>query len=159
MSGGGSMNCNFSSSTDWLVIGSFPPPTNPGQQNTPIPTADGNDQVHVACTVSGGGGSFSVNLNASLDTVNTGGSLVITGNNISAQGGQGLTATFNSQSGGGYRATGCTLTPPNPGVPNGGAFIAPGRVWAHISCPMATRPDTGSTCDAEADFLFQNCGT
>ena len=55
---------------------------------------------------------------------------------------------------------------------NGGAVpaspaVAPGRIWAHLSCPRmvnesgvvvpANGASTAATCDGEADFVFENC--
>jgi hypothetical protein len=89
---------------------------------------------------------------------------------VTSSGAMGITATFSESVGGSgqsYSASDCTLTytyDHNP-VPDSSP-VAPGRIWAHVSCVDAMAmssvllPDGGTvpqTCDAEADFLFENC--
>ena len=76
---------------------------------------------------------------------------------------------FQSTGSGTYRETDCTIsfTYQQEAVPDNPP-IAAGRIWGHISCPTAQvagqtvmLPDGGTQnrqCDAEADFLFEQCG-
>ena len=35
--------------------------------------------------------------------------------------------------------------------------VAAGRVWGQLDCPNANRQDTGASCQALAQFRFENC--
>jgi spore coat protein U-like protein len=158
--------CNFNSARSVLQIG-----TNTGTDPTRV--SDGATQmgaatVNVTCTVTG---SFDVNLTASLGGVQ-GGSLIISGHVDGASGGQNIHASLTSPSSGGTFSQDnnmCTIAftyggAPVPQTPP----IAPGRIWAHLSCP-AMKNGSGQfvhlmdgttvpeTCDGEVDFIFENC--
>jgi hypothetical protein len=165
--------CNNSgAAVQFLDIGS---PTGP----KPTPVQDGNSQsgganVHVTCTVSTSGSGFDINLQALLDGPH-GGSITITSPSgqgaVTANGGSGITAAFQSGAVGNYRQNGCTISFTYGGAQVGSAdnpAVAAGRIWGHVSCPAAqsatgqtvTGPDGGSQppqCDGEADFFFENC--
>jgi hypothetical protein len=156
--------CNFNSARSVLQIG-----TNTGTDPTRV--GDGAMQmgaatVNVTCTVSG---SFDVSLNASLGGVQ-GGSLIIAGHVDGSSGGQNIHAVLTSpNSGGTFSQDTCTIAftyggGPVPQTPP----IAPGRIWAHLSCPTmvnmsgqfvhlmdGTTPQ--ETCTGEVDFIFENC--
>jgi hypothetical protein len=163
--------CNFSGASDqFLDIGT-------ATGNKPTTVQDGNSQsggstVHATCTVSTAANGFDISLNAILDGPQ-GGSILITSPSgqgaVTASGGSGITASFQSGSQGIYRETDCTIAFTYDGSQVPETPIAAGRVWGHVSCPAAqsangqtvTGPDGGTQpvqCDAEADFLFEQCG-
>jgi hypothetical protein len=142
-----------------------------GTQPTTVPDggSQAGAQVTVSCTVHPDSGGYDIDLSAEL--VGQGAiSVHSTGSGtVTASGGMGLTATFAKSLGGSghsYTASDCTLTYMyNRGpVPNM-MPIASGRIWAHVSCldaqAMTDNVIDGGTvpevCDAEADFLFENC--
>jgi hypothetical protein len=165
--------CNLNVTTQWLDIGTVPPNCTgcvPNTQNDGS-TLDGN-AVSVNCTVAPSGNGFDITLSAT-EQGNAGGSVVITSpageGAVTQTGGSGITGVFASGGNGDYRGSDCTIAFTYNGetVPNNPP-IAAGRIWGHISCPNATtsgktvnNPDGGAplpvTCDAEADFLFQEC--
>jgi hypothetical protein len=159
--------CGFGSAQPWLTMGT---PTAP----KPTTVTDGSLQaramVHVNCTVSPSGDGFDVQASAAIDGP-LAATLTVTGH-VNQQGGQGLTGVFaNTRAGGTFHGNrNCTVTytsvagDPAPLKPS----VADGYIWGHISCPNATaseqsvaNPDGGGPtlrmCDAEADFLFDNC--
>jgi hypothetical protein len=161
--------CPFSGAPDqWLDIGvatgGNPTRITSGQTN-------GAGTVNVNCSVHPDGNGFDVSLSTELDGPN-GGSLTIVSpgsGTVTTSGGSNISATFGSPGSGDYRESNCTITYTynNMPVPSSPA-IAAGRIWGHISCPNAQDaeqtgpgPDGGPTprsCDAEADFLFEQCG-
>jgi hypothetical protein len=161
--------CNVSSQQTALSIGT-------ATGTDPTRVSDGEQQngaatVHVTCSVTPSGGGFDIKLVVEQEGLN-GGSLTITSppgkGAVSQQGGMGVTGVFQSDANGSYSETDCTIAytygyPPAP-VPVD-TPISAGRIWGHLSCPKAnlagvgTLPDGGSQfCDAEADFIFENCG-
>ncbi len=142
-----------------LTIGTF-------ALNSPTRVAEGGP-IHITCTVSGSDPNFKVQLSASSDSTVSGGSLQIEGSGISvASGSQSLTAAFVGTNYGEYQGTNCTLTYSYDNVTGPGiGGVAPGRIWGHVSCPgavndgLTTTNGQPSTCDAEADFVFENCGS
>jgi hypothetical protein len=154
--------CNFMSQLPFLVLGT------PGQ--TPTRVSDGVGTAHVTCSVTpSAGGTFKLQLSAA-SSAPMGGTMTIVGQVDPKSGGQNLTATFvgsiNGSANGDYSSMACTVTYTymNGVVPLNEPPVAPGRVWAHISCLDAQRPDVMNmgmplTCDAEGDFVFENCGS
>jgi len=161
--------CNFGSVQQWLDIG-----TPVGGKPTTV--QDGQSQagstVNVSCTVSTSGDGFDISLAATQQGL-TGGSVIITSpagqGAVTQSGGSNISASFESESYGTYREDDCTISYLYQGetVPDMPP-VAAGRIWGHISCPTAqvsgktvTLPDGGTQnvqCDAEADFLFEQCG-
>jgi hypothetical protein len=153
----------------WLNIGTY---------ETDLPTTQKNGStlqgnlVKVSCTVATSGNGFDIALSATEEGID-GASVVITSpvgkGAVTQSGGSGITGGFQSGTYGSYQETDCTIAFTYSGavVPNMPP-IAAGRIWGHLSCPqaqqlgMTTRnPDGGAAvpvqCDAEADFLFQEC--
>ena len=159
--------CDYQSQAPWIGIGA---PT--GNDPAVVPNGGnqgGGEGVTVGCTVHADGSGFDVSLNTSLGGH---GSITITslaGQIVSPSTGGTVQGTFQSANMGTWSSETCTLTyqyqgGPVPRTPP----IAAGRIWAHVSCPMAQRsdgelrglPDGGmavATCDTEADFLFEYC--
>lgn len=152
-------------SVPWLLV---------GQATTELPVtvhdgdSTGNDVFGVTCTVHAVGAGFDVSLSLS-DQGPEGGTVAITSRagagEVTASGGSGITATFRTARGEVARGSNCTITPTYQGqqVPVNPSVFA-GKIWGHVSCPAATltaeggAPDAaGGPCDAEADFLFENC--
>jgi len=162
--------CNLASVEPWLDVGT---PTTTGK---PVTVPDGGTQsgatVNVSCTVTASGSGFDVSL--SIEQQGTEGSTVTITSQpgegvVTLTGGHGITGVFQSGSFGTYRASDCTLAFTYAGSPvQAQPPIAAGRIWGHISCPAAqisgettVGPDGGTQdiqCDAEADFLFEQCG-
>jgi hypothetical protein len=167
--GNGAAACEYSTQQQFVIIGT---PTAPKPTTVADRATQGGAPVHVTCSVSPFAGGFHVQASATVEGLN-GGTLTIIGD-VDASGGTGLSANFNNASNGMFSALasggGCTVSytglDPPPTMP----AVAAGRIWGHISCPFATKSDQlvdnpdGSatkiprTCDAEADFLFENCG-
>jgi hypothetical protein len=153
---GGGSTCNLGSAVPFAQLGMDTGST------YPTTLTSGNAGSNVQCTVSPSGDGFSLSLSATSYT----GTLVVTGTASNASPGQSggsmLTGTFESTMNGAYAGTNCTLTytfrsGANDAVP-ANPPIAPGQIFGHIDCPAAQlNGDPTTTCDAEADFLFQNC--
>jgi len=160
--------CNFGTVTPWLDVG-----TAVGGDGTPVTQADKSDQagasVLVACTVAASGNGFDIDLNVTQEGTN-GGSVTITSPSgmgaVTQSGGSGISGVFQSSSLGVYRETDCTIAFTYNGMQVNQTPLAAGRIWGHISCPTAqisgqTVMIDGGTqnvqCDAEADFLFEQC--
>jgi hypothetical protein len=146
-----------------------------GQAATELPVtvrdgdSTGSDVFSVTCTVHAVGAGFDVSLSLS-DQGPQGGTVTISSpsgaGGVTASGGSGISATFTSAQGVVAHGRNCTITPTYQGQPvsqNPSVFV--GKIWGHVSCPNAVltmeggAPDAaGSQCDAEADFLFENCG-
>jgi hypothetical protein len=157
--------CPFARLIDWGDLGMATTP--------PTTVSNGQDQsgtpATVRCGVAADGAGFDVEMNASLSGA---GSIRIASNTPGgvtlASGASGVTGTFQSGKYGRYTSDHCTIayTFNNAPVPVSPP-IAPGRIWGHLSCPDAVTadilvmtPDGGTvnaTCDAEADFFFENC--
>jgi hypothetical protein len=144
--------CEYAAGVNILQIGQ---PGGPG--NLPMRIADGAPGVHVGCVVHPVGGGFQISLEASRAGT-TPSSMIVTGMVTAANGGMNLEGDFVAT--GGYASMGCLFT-----FTSGSGYmpmppIAAGKIAGHLSCPMEVRSDvTGETCDAEADVLFDNCGT
>jgi hypothetical protein len=152
-----------------VATGVCDPATDVCNSAGPVRVQDGSMQsgaqvVNVNCSVKG---SYDVNLQVSLGAT---GDLSISGHVDANSGGQGLSADINYEgsdyaSNGGCSVVYTFMGQPVPEQPR----VAPGRIWAHLSCPQMGDP-TGvrhkmlmdgslvpDTCDGEADFLFENC--
>jgi hypothetical protein len=133
--------------------------------NNPTRVPDGGT-VHISCSVKGSSPNFSISLSARSDSTVTGGSLSITGAGITSDsgnnaGGMNLNGIFVGTAGyGEYSASDCTLTYSYNNAPNVGG-IAPGRIWGHVNCVGALNESSmpPSSCNVDADFVFENCGS
>jgi hypothetical protein len=125
--------------------------------------------VRVACTVHPDHNGYDIDLD--VEIAGQGAMHVFSSapGAVTSSGATGIGATFSQNVGGAsqtYSANNCTLmyTYQTKPVPNP-MPVAPGRIWAHVSCPDAEAASgvlvDGATvpfqCDAEADFLFENC--
>jgi hypothetical protein len=162
--------CNFGSSMPIVEIGIFDK-TMPLTDSNPKRVNDGTTQqgrggVTLDCTVHPSGSTFNVALSAQDEntTVGGGGGMTVTANGVDpSTGATNVTGNF-SFGGVQYRDTNCTITYTFNGsqisLANNAPKVAAGRVWAHIDCPNASSQGSGQNniCDANADFVFENCG-
>jgi hypothetical protein len=162
--------CGFSADQTVVSVGNTVQFPKSGQ--LPVqPTSDGDfspgsGTAHIQCSVSGGGSSFQVTLSAAVDGQ---GSFSLYGKVDGNGNGTGIIANFTAANNGAFRASDCTVSPSfmNGPVPVNGSPVTGGRIFAHVDCPDAMNmqqsgvADDGGiafkTCDAHADFLFQNC--
>jgi hypothetical protein len=158
-------SCNLSSQTILLAVGT---PLNGKPMTVTNGGIDANGSpVNLTCSVVSDGAGFDISLSA--EALGMGGGILTIVS--SGQGTVSPSATsvvvsgnFNSPLVGHYIQQNCTLTFAYDGAPvPTSPPVAGGRIWAHISCPLAVlQGQTGSAgmpiaCDAEADFLFENC--
>ncbi len=140
-----------------------------GVDAKPVTVASGGSEmggqpVTVDCSITASGSGFNVQLGAE-QLGPGGGSLSITspfGQPLDPVNGGAVSVGWTNVLVGTYSETDCTLTysyQGGPVPPSAGPPIAPGRIWAHVSCPMATDAEHSPpyVCDGEADFLFENC--
>ena len=152
--------CGASSTSSFFSVGQ----TN--SSNFPMTVPSGENAVTVECTVAQNGDGFNIALNANLPG-SSGGAFTLTGH-VNASGGTGLHGYFSSTTDA-YSASDCTVTYTyNRGAIAKDQTVASGQIFGHVDCPEAVTtgtteiplPDGGTgqeTCDASADFLFQNC--
>jgi hypothetical protein len=158
-----SMNCNVNASTTIVDIGAAGTSAN----EKPATVGNGGHEmggqaVTVTCSVVASGSGFNVQLSA--EQIGTGGgSLTITSPQpLDPVMGGTVSASWQNVNVGSYQQDGCMLTYTYQGaaVPSSaGPPIAAGRIWAHVSCLMATdnQQMPAPVCDGEADILFENC--
>src|SRR5579872_621613 len=148
--------CGTSQTTDWFTLGS----ATPGKPMTvQSGSTVGDANVTVQCTVhphsapsAGFDASVSINVQDASGVMNAFVSFDSFGGQLVYAGGTGISAHFTTPSGA-IDASGCTLTFTYQGKRIlDGSPIGPGHLWGHLSCSM---PKTA--CDAEADFLVENC--
>jgi hypothetical protein len=149
----------------FVQIGSPPSPKPSTVTNGDFQQGAGS--VSLSCKVDPSGAGFNIQLSAQIGEPN-GGSLIVVGQ-VNAIGGSGIQGTFLSAQNGTFVDQNCSFTfTYNMGpVPVGGSPVAAGRIWGHIDCPNAVESGTAEitadgaaterTCDAHADFLFENC--
>lgn len=157
--GAASSTCSMATPQSWLSVGE---PT----LGKPATVLAGDKQagnlVSVQCMVLPAGNGFAVSLSI-VEAGASGGSVTINSSGgegpVTSSGGQGITGKFENASGVVYEGSNdCTIAftylgQPVPDAPP----VAAGRIWGHISCPSAVNSADGDTCDAEADFLFEEC--
>ena len=140
-----------------------------GQTNSsafPTTQASGENSATIQCRVSSNNGGYDIALSASLPG-SSGGAFTLTGH-VDASGGKGLHGIFSSTSDS-FASSNCTVTYTYVGLPvKPDQTVSAGQIFGHVDCPDAVTqgttiinlPDGGTaaeTCDADADFLFQNC--
>lgn len=163
-SGGGT--CNFGSRQSILMIGtsSLGPLTDTNPERVDNGTTQAGS-VSLDCTVSPDGSNFNIEVSSSVKTQLSGGggSMTVTGVVNPSTGGTGLHGTF-AYGGVQYDDPNCTLVFTYMGnditLQNDAPKVATGRIWGHVDCPNASSSGSGQnfTCDASADFVFENCG-
>jgi hypothetical protein len=114
-----------------------------------IVAVDGDDQTRVSCDITQSGTSYNVNGSFTFkgDDITVSGQIPETGGTVR------MTHYFRDR-GVGLNGS-CTLS-----IVDNLGTVAPGRVWAHFTCPAFTDPGAagGMDCAAEGSFLFQKCG-
>jgi hypothetical protein len=160
---GGVSVCGYASEYTFVEIGS---PLEP--KPSTVTSGDfqaGSGTVILSCKVDPSGGGFNIQLSAEVSGPD-GGSMIASGA-VNANGGTGVLGSF-TRAGMSFGDSNCSITftynnAPVPAVPS----LAAGRIWGHINCPKAMQAGTVEigadggttvrTCDAQADFLFENC--
>jgi hypothetical protein len=145
-----------------IATGTHPSTVSNGQLQASAP-------VNVACTVHPDNNGYDIDLDVELAGQ---GAMHISSTGagaVTSSGAMGISATFTKivgSSGQTFFANDCTFTYTYEMEPiSTPTRVAPGRIWAHVSCPDAQGMtdflvDGGRVpeqCDAEADFLFENC--
>jgi hypothetical protein len=144
----------------WLALGI-------ASEGLPMTVQDGasigDGTASVTCSVKPSGSGFDIALAATL-TGSQGGAIHVASpagqGAVTTSGSSSLAATFTStQHPGTYTQSNCTLTFDYQGAPVSDyppvAANPVDHIWGHVSCPAAILGT--STCDAEADFLFEYC--
>ena len=134
----------------------------------PTRVPSGAQSVTIACSVHQQGDSFAINLQIAQGNLSSMGAttLTVSGTVNASTGGTNLTSDVSNTIAGDYHSPTCTISysTPGAGASPQGPPVAPGRIWAHVSCPatenagITTQSGGPSICDAEADFIFENCG-
>lgn len=141
----------------WFDIGSFGNPANPPPNDKPVAVKNGDTdpsggQASLTCSVTLVPEGFDVRGTARISG-GAGGAFTVRGI-FKAEGEQtGISATFAKVGRTDpYIAENCTVryTSPSQGV-------AAGRVWGEMTCPVATAAGINRTCQATAQFRFENC--
>ena len=134
----------------------------------PTRVTSGASAVMISCSVHPQGPSYLIDLQISQAsaTGSASSSLIVNGV-VDPTVGATMNVSVHVPLSGGeeFVSSNCSVTfsTPGAGASPSGPPIAAGRIWAHLSCPGAqdtalpagTGPDT---CDAEADFILENCG-
>jgi hypothetical protein len=114
--------------------------------------------ITVNCDVSQSGQTYNVVANAQYGTL---GALTIQGQiTVGADGtpntATNFSGTFNDNLGlkANMSESNCTVT----FTKNAHMGIAPSRIWGFIDCPQEQTQNMQSTCDGNAEFLFEYCG-
>jgi hypothetical protein len=156
--------CNVTAATTIMTIGA----TN-GPSNKPSTVSGGTvvcttrpSGVTITCSVVATGSGFDVDLLALQSGAMAGGIRIYStpGQGAVTPTGGTVTAQWQNPMVGNYSESDCTFSPMYDQMPlpaGAGPAVAGGRIWGHVSCPRVTGLPMMSVCDAEADFLFENC--
>lgn len=153
--------CGYQSDEAFLQIGAATVPEPVTFTSAELQSAAGT--LSLSCKVDPSGGGFNVQLSAEIDGRDGISSVSVAGM-VTTEGGHNIQGTLTSATGGSFTASNCSISftyngNPVPVMPP----IAAGRIWGHLDCPEAMAPATPvmdggpATCDAQADFLFENC--
>ena len=147
--------CPIGSAMPWVTVGQ---PTT----GKPATVQTGNGDVTLTCSVRAVGKGYDVSASVTV-AGSQGGSFTLASpagmGAVTISGGQGIQASFGSTSAAAtYQESDCVLSftyegSPIPDSPS----VFPGRIWGHLSCPAAQTATSATPCDAEADFLFEQC--
>jgi hypothetical protein len=133
---------------------------------SPTSVPAGANSSTINCTVSQAGDQYNLALSAGLP----GGEEFVVIGKVDGKTGGTVTVQFVNQSIGTFAQSDCTLDYTYAGLPlpQGSTNIAPGEIFAHVTCPEAIdqggqqveTADGGGvaeTCFGSADFVFTNC--
>jgi hypothetical protein len=147
--------CPLGSAMPWVTVGE-------ATTGKPATVLSGNDGVTMTCSVRTSGSGYDVSASVTA-TGSQGGSFTLVSppgmGAVTLSGGQGIQASFGSTPASAtYQESDCVLSftylgGPIPDSPS----VFPGRIWGHISCPTAQVAPSTTSCDAEADFLLEQC--
>lgn len=147
--------CPVGSTMPWMTVGE-------ATTGKPATVLSGNDGVTMTCSVRASGNGYDVSASVTA-TGSQGGSFTLVSppgtGAVTVSGGQGIQASFGSAAAAAtYQGNDCVVSftylgGPIPDSPS----VFPGRIWGHLSCPTAQAAPSTTSCDAEADFLFETC--
>jgi len=147
--GGNSGTCgSYPTDTTVLAVGSG--------GSSPTDVSSGAKGDSVSCTVSSAGnGNYNIRLDVGQGGANPS-EFTVTGV-VNDSNPQPLSADISVSSSAGvslgaYGSTSCTFTPTAP--------TASTRIWGHLQCLQAVNSvGGGATCEVDADFQFEYCGS
>lgn len=111
---------------------------------------EGSGSVAIACTVKANGDAFDVN--ASLQLTGAQGGLFRVQGQLKTSGQGTVSATFARTGLPSYSQTDCIVT-----YVTATQGVAAGRVWGTVTCPNAENASSQTSCEASAQFRFENC--
>jgi hypothetical protein len=162
------MCVGYPSDTTIMQVGEPGNPNALPMATQPTRISTGTQSVQIVCSVHPTGSTYDVNLQIAQGDMGMGSSsLTVVATNVDpTTNAMNVNGNVSNSRAGDYSSSACTIsfTTPGAGAQPAGSPIEPGRIWAHLSCGDATNPaittGTGgapSTCDAEVDFIFENC--
>jgi hypothetical protein len=164
------MCVGYPSDTTIMQVGEPGNPNALPKATQPTRISTGVQSVQIVCTVHPTGSTYDVNLEISQGDMGMGSSsLTVVATNVDpTTGAMNVNGNVSNSRAGDYSSSACTISfnTPGTGASPAGSPVEPGRIWAHLSCGEATNSaiTTGlgagsgpSTCDAEVDFIFENC--
>ncbi|HEX3770183.1 MAG TPA: hypothetical protein VHV30_04935 [Polyangiaceae bacterium] len=154
--GGGSDCSTFGAETSFMTIG--------GTENLTAPTTQpsGTGAVSIQCTVAPSGSNFDLEVGAQ----GQGGTEITLTGTVSKSGGMVRMTISSDTKGVSFLDTACMLTfeYANSPITQTSQELNPGEIWGHLKCTNAVeqggiKDDNGDpvTCNADVDFLFNNC--
>jgi hypothetical protein len=160
------MCVGYPSDTTIMQVGEPGNPNALPMATQPTRVSTGTQSVQIVCSVHPTGSTYDVNLQIAQGDVGMGSSsLTVVATNVDpTNGAMNVSGTVSNSRAGDYTSPACAIsfTTPGAGAQPAGSPVEPGRIWAHLSCANTTNSaiETGngpSTCDAEVDFIFENC--
>jgi len=137
---------------DWVDVGSVGDNKVPGSSTTPVDDG-GQDQGHnihvTACSVTGEGDGFLVNVSVTVDGQ---GAFTVNGHFGKTGTQTGIQAVFSRGDTGTFTESDCTADYPRQEM-----GVEAGRIWAQVHCPNEVFASQGRTCQGFAEFRFENC--
>jgi hypothetical protein len=147
--------CPVGSAMPWVTVGT-------ATTGKPATVQSGLSDVTMTCSVLAFGKGYDLAANVSV-AGSHGGTFTMASpagaGAVTVSGGQGIQASFDSTAEGAtYQSSACVLSFTYMGAPiPDSPSVFPGRIWGHLSCPSAQTASSTTTCDAETDFLFEQC--
>jgi hypothetical protein len=155
---GGGSNCSTlgQAETLFMSIG--------GRESTTAPTtqASGTANVQIQCSVVPNGSNYAIQIGAQ----GQGGSEITMTGTVSKSGGMVRMSVASDTKASSFLDTACTFSFEyfNAPIMQTNQELNPGEIWGHLHCTNAVeqggiKDDNGDavTCNADVDFLFDNC--
>jgi hypothetical protein len=160
----------YPSDTTIMQVGEPGNPNALPKATQPTRISTGAQSVEIVCSVHPTGSTYDVNLQIRQGDMGMGSSsLTVVATNVDpVNGAMNVSGTVSNSQSGDYTSSACTISfkTPGAGAQPAGSPVEPGRIWAHLSCDETTNSaiqvgtpsnPQSSTCDAEVDFIFENC--